>query len=227
MVCWFVGVGGQLLTFLLAPRVLSGGGWPPPMSVIKGYLGNVSLTLDTGTARRAGAVIVGLGWWAAGVSLLVFLAAGLVAVLFGSPMVRAAVITLLAGSVVTWTLAFVLNNASIYYYSLMTPHQLETLPLTRWGTTGSMMLAATVPLAAGVLAQRRPSWGRPAGIAAVGLLVALMVTGFVSPTSPRAGVPWADQVATARNSCAVSGKPGRLTIPPEHWGVVVSCAELE
>ena len=61
MVCWFVGVGGQLLTFLLAPRVLSGGGWPPPMSVIKGYLGNVSLTIDTGTARRAGAVIVGLG----------------------------------------------------------------------------------------------------------------------------------------------------------------------
>jgi len=220
-----IGVGAQALTYLLVPRERVGG-QPPLLSTIYGYLANVSLSVDFGSAQRTGAVLVRLGWWAAAASLLAFLVVGAFAFVYGRSAVRVMLVVLLLGSALSWGLSFVFNNAPSLYYSLMDDDQLRNIRLIRWGTAASMMLASVVPLAAGVLTLRFPRW-QWVGIVGTVVLLGGMSFGFISADYPRDGVGWTTEVDRAQVSCAVPGA-GEQNLPtaPEGWTVVLDCAEV-
>ncbi len=226
VIAWLVGVLLQLWTYLSHPRV-TGAGFPPLDSAIKGFLVNAAMSNGYASGERLGRVIASLGWWTAWAALVGLLAFAAYAIWRGRTPVRIAVVGALYASAASWLGSFYINDNPAYFYGALTNEQLTHLLLVRWGTAAAMLLVSVVPLAAGVLIERSPRrWPFAAGI--VGLMVLVMGASVVSPSNGRAGVPWDVALTAASDECRSTPTLVTIRVPtyPAGWPVPVPCSDL-
>ena len=219
-----VGLAAQVLSTLLAGRSRTAG-LPPPLSIAEGYWANAALSVFTGNGQWTGWLILRFGWWVSLVAVLVFTLFGLYALVFGRPIVRLAVVTLLFGSLAIWCFSYVFNNDANLHYSNFGPERFLDLTLTRYGAVPAMMLASMVPLAVGVLLERRPSLLPLAVVVVVGLAV-VMSLNFVHRDNHRSGEPWRTAVDAARVECGEGAEVVDIPTQPSNWVVPVPCELL-
>jgi hypothetical protein len=219
-----VGLAAQVLSTLLAGRSRTGG-LPPPLSVAEGYWANAALSVFTGNGQWTGWLIFHVGWWVTLVAVLVFTLFGLYAFVFGRPIVRLTVLSLVLGSLVIWCSSYIFNNDANLYYSHFEPERFLDLTLTRYGAVPAMMLASMVPLAVGVLLERRPAL-MPVAVALVIGLTVVMSLNFVQRDNHRSGVPWRLAVDAARAQCLTADPTTDVHTQPDNWVVPVPCARL-
>jgi hypothetical protein len=226
VVCGYaVGLAAQVLSTVLVGRSRTGG-LPPPLSVAEGYWANAALSVFSGNGQWTGWLIFHIGWWVSLVAVLVFTLFGLYALAFGRPIVRLAVVTLVLGSLAIWCSSYIFNNDANLYYSHFEPERFVDLTLTRYGAVPSMLLASMVPLAVGVLLERRPSLF-PVGIAVVVGLAVVMSLNFVHRDNHRSGVGWKEALAEARVECSAEGvETVDIHTQPDSWVVPMPCELL-
>jgi hypothetical protein len=204
-------------------------------STLYGYLINAVMPIWLPQSAIGPALVAGGGAFAL---VLPFVAAAAVAVWHGSPRQRIAVIGLAAGSLTVYGVSIALNPAPFYDYASMSPSQLATVWLARYGVVPSMMLLAiplvavsTVTGRAGVgsalprrippriRARRTPRIRtRPgprttvgatsARLAVVGVVLVLVLAQFVPQYTRRSAGP-AWQPQLASAEKYCEGKPGR------------------
>lgn len=221
---WALGVAGQIITSVLAPRARTDG-FPPWMSVVKGYLASSVLASGTGHGRVVGTAVATVGWWVGVVVLLAFWGLAGLALVRASAPLRAVVLTCVFGSVAAWVLPYVTNNASALYYDDV-PGPPYVLPLVRWGMTASMFLLSLVALAAGSLRARKVRGGRLLSAALIVGMVAVMSVSFLVDNDGREGLYWRDGVAHARQQCATSGGVVRIPTGGTEYAVRMPCYRL-
>jgi hypothetical protein len=221
---WAIGVAGQILTLVLSPRDRTEG-FPPWMSVVKGYLASAVLASGNGHGRVVGTAVHLAGWWVGLAVLLVFWGLATLAFLHASAPLRAALITCVVGSVAAWVLPYATNNVAALYYDDV-PGPPYILPLVRWGMTASMFLLTVIPLAAGSLRARKARGGRLLSTALVAGMVLVMSASFLMDNDGRQGPYWRDGVAQARQQC--EGSTGVVRIPTggTEYAVRMPCDRL-
>jgi hypothetical protein len=139
--------------------------------------------------------------------------------------VRLTVLSLVLGSLVIWCSSYIFNNDANLYYSHFEPERFLDLTLTRYGAVPAMMLASMVPLAVGVLLERRPAL-MPVAVALVIGLAVVMSLNFVQRDNHRSGVPWRLAVDAARAQCLTADPTTDVHTQPDNWVVPVPCARL-
>ena len=225
IVAWGIGMAGQALTYITAPRV-SVPGRPPWLSVAEGYVLDAGMSIVTSRRHILGSVIVNVGWWVGFVwvlALFAFIAAG---VLLGRRPAQAMLLSLVLASVGSWSLSFIINNDAAQYFSLMSPEQLADPRLVRWGTTPSMMLAAAVAITAAVLVERNVRlW--PFALTVVTLMMLAMVLDLTYHRQVE-GLSWSEQVDAAESGCAADpGSVVNLDTQPEDWRLGLPCSVVD
>ena len=226
VLCWTVGVVAQVATTLIAPRAIAVD-YPPLLSTVEGYVLNVGMTLGSISPDILGLVLVRTSWWIGSIGVLLVLASAVLGAVWGECRERVAILALLYGSIVSWTASFVLGANPNFFYSEMTPEQLGEPLLIRWGTAAGLMLGATLFVAGGVAARRRPEWRRGA-FAAIGLIVIVMAANLAG-AEPAAPDSWGTSVDESAATC--SDNPDAVidvTTPPgPEWAVPLPCSVLE
>lgn len=222
MGAWAVGIAFQALTYLTAPRVQTAGR-PPLASIADGYVLQAGMSIVTSRGYLLGQAVATAGWWigfAWVAGILAFAAVGFVQ---GRTPARAMLLTFMLGSLASWTLSLVVNNFPQFYYSQMTPEQLNNLQLGRWATAASLMLAATVPVAVAALIERHPRWW-PAGVTVLGLMMLAMVVNLAHRPVVQ-GPLWSDQIEAGKVVCATTPDATiDITAAPKGWVLGLPCS---
>jgi len=226
VLCWTVGVVAQVVTTLIAPREIADH-YPPLLSTVEGYVLNVGMTLGSLHPGVLGPVLARTSWWIGSIGVLLVFAVAVLGAVWGERRERVAITALLYGSIVSWTASFVLGANPIFFYSEMTPEQLGEPLLIRWGTAAGLMLGATLFVAIGVVARRRPDRRRGA-FAAIGLIVIVMAANLVW-TEPAASDDWERSVDEAAATCTDNPDAVRdvATPPGPDWVVPLPCSVLK
>lgn len=219
VVAWAVGVAAQVVTTMIAPRPRIPGR-PPWMSLILGYVRDVGMSMVTTDPRRLGLAINAVGWWTGFAWVLGLLALAAVGAWFARRDVRVLLAALVLGSVASWSAAFIANNAPSYYFSFLTDSQLLVLPLSRWATAASAMLAATVPVAVSALVERFPRL-RPAGWGVLVLMTAVLLVNL-PPRSSQEYDTWSSQVDHGTGTCQATGDI-KIHAVPDNWRFSIPC----
>jgi hypothetical protein len=220
---WLIGVAAQVATTLIAPRAVATD-YPPAVSTLEGYVLNVGMTLGSNRADVLGWVLRNIGWWVGFLGVAVIVGIAVLGMVRSGLNAAVAIAALLYGSVVSWTASFVLGSNPDYFYSDMTIEQIGNLPLLRWATAASMMLAATIPVTIGGLIDRYERWKAAGG----GLLAVLLVIMSISVRTTDAVEPssWELTAEQAEAQCALEPDAViRLATPPDPtWVVSVPCS---
>lgn len=218
-----VGLGAQILTTVSSPRVAHSGGLA---GALRAYVGQVALP---NFAANRQTMITALGdqalLWEV-LAIVPFLLAALVCFAWGSALQRVAALYLVPGSFVIWVADSYLNGYG------GSPVHSAPFVFIRYAVVPSMLLLASIVLAAQVLIARRVSMA-PIGAIAVAALLLLMVVQYVPTETNRSGGPtWANAIAAARKSCE-SSLPGAdklvVTAPRTKtalWTFPISCERL-
>lgn len=219
-----LGLAAQVVTTLLSPRIAHGGGLG---GVLRNFVAQVVLAnfdANRGVLERL------LGTYAVlweVLALVPFLIALVVVIRFGTPLQRIAVIYLVPGAFVLWTVAGFLNG---WGGASLRP---APFAFVRYAVVPSMFVLASIVLAAQVLIRRHRSVWTAIGVLAASALVVLMLVQFVpSETTRSHGPTWAAAIRAAEKSCTSS--PGSLTreiVTAPHnahalWLVPIRCSQL-
>lgn len=209
---WPIGAGlilglvGQILTTLLAPRP-STASWLGVPSLILGYLYNTVLPMLNPNPYWQAGVLLGFGPIIPALVLLPFVAATIVALVWGTPRQRVLVVTLVLASGAIYAGGALADGGGYFQYAT---HEnvgsFYGLLNSRYGVASGLFLAATVPLAAAVLMARSAARGTRwttvvASIALIGLVVQFGIASTQSTSARSTGVTWSGGVAGAREEC--------------------------
>lgn len=218
---WPIGTGlllgllGQVITTLMLPRP-STAAWQGIPSLILGYLYNTVLPmLNPDTVWQAG-VLLSTGPLIPALVILPFVAASIVALVWGTGRQRILVITLVLASGAVYAGGATIDGGSYFLYAHHTNSWgFEGIQNVRYGVASGFFLAATVPLAGAVLvrlaAERGVRWPRViAWIAVVGLLLQFTLASTQAVSSRESGVSWSGNVAAARQACETL--PGKTVV---------------
>jgi hypothetical protein len=222
-----LGLLGQFIATVQAPRAAASAAPPDVHSVVEGYLLNGVLSLWV-PASTAGRWVADHGWLVGVLALLPLLTVAGWVLWRGEGRQRAIVLVLLAGSVLAWTLAFVLNPNPTLYYGDYTNSQLRSMGYLRYAMVPSMLLLAVVPIAAAV-AWRRSTLTRVAAVLGSIVVALALVAQFAPQNTSRSGGPtWSPQVGDAAKECAARpADPAEpILLAPEGWIVEFPCARL-
>ena len=218
-----VGLVAQLITTLLSPRVAHSGGLG---GALRAYIGQVALP-NFAANREVMTAALGeqaLLWEV--LAIVPFLLAALVCLRWGSPLQRVAALYLVPGSFVLWVVDSYLNG---YGGSPLHP---APFVFIRYAVIPSMLLLASIVLAAQVLASRRAPIAWIGTAAAVALLLLMAVQYVPTETSRSGGPTWASAIAAARKSCesSASGINQLVVTAPRTktalWTFPISCERL-
>jgi len=220
-----VGVVAQIVTSLLSPRQAHSGGLG---GAVRAYIGQTALATYIPDAKLLDSA---LGDWVVLWSILA-IAPFVVALVFvlrrGSPLQRVAVVYLVPGSAVLWTADSFLNG---YGGAALTPH---AFTFVRYAVVPSMMLLASIVVAAQVLLTSPVSAGRIVGGLAAAAVVALLAVHFVPYDTNRShGPTWDAAVERAQTACE-SAPPSAtepITTAPRYgtvrWVFPLPCSRLD
>ncbi len=218
-----VGLVAQIITTLLSPRVAHAGGLG---GALRAYVAQVALP-NFAANRQTMTAALGehaLLWEV--LAIVPFLLAALVCLRWGSPLQRVAALYLVLGSFVIWVVDSYLNG-----YGGSPTHSVPFV-FIRYAVVPSMLLLASIVLAAQVLASRRApiAW---IGTAAVAALVVVMVVQYMPTETNRSDGPtWAKAIGAARKSCesSASGMNQLVVTAPRTktalWTFPISCERL-
>jgi hypothetical protein len=223
-----LGVGAQLATTILWPRVPIENRPPGWLSVVEGYLANAVGSIVQPDGPTLGAFVFDYGWLVLVGIYCVFLAFGLYTIIRGPLLARVATVTFLVGSALSFVAGYVLNPVPAFYYSEFLDADFARLGLVRYAVPSSMFLLAVIPVA--LQTMRTRGW-RIAPLSIGIVIVALSAFHFSSVPNLRSDGPlWVDTVADARELC--EGLPGDAkievrTAPFLAWGVSLRCTTYE
>ena len=218
-----VGLVAQIITTLLSPRVAHAGGLG---GALRAYVGQVALpnfaaNRQTMTAALGEQALV----WEV-LAIAPFVLAVLVCLRWGSALQRVAALYLVPGSFVIWVVDSYLNGYG------GSPLHHAPFVFIRYAVIPSMLLLASIVVAAQVLASRRAPIAR-IGTAAVAALVVLMVVQYIPTETNRSNGPtWANAIGAARKSCesSASGMNQLVVTAPRTktalWTFPISCERL-
>lgn len=232
---WIVRAG--LIAGIVAQLVVTVG-WPraantnPPvdaLSIAYGYLINAVMPLAVPQADL-GHVLAASGPAVAIAVLLAIASAAAYAIVRGTPRQRVLVVAALSGSVLIYVASVVLNPNTFYDYAQLTPAQLSTVWLTRYGVVPSMLLAL-VPAVAATIAFRHRR-GRPWlkwSVVALAAASAVLIAAQLGPQWTRRtdGPAWQPQLAAASAVCSRDDELRFVNLRETiGWKVTVPCADL-
>ncbi|GGL88030.1 hypothetical protein [Nakamurella endophytica] len=217
---WALGAAAQLATVLLS-RAARPADLHDLLSGVDGYALNAAVsTVAAGDPSR---VVAAAGWPAVWALVLVVWAAAAAAAA-RRPAVRLLLATLVLCSAASWALGFFLNLHAAFDYHRLDPAL--GLPLVRWGTAAALLLAATVPVAADVVARLRPALALPVSVA-LAALATVMVIGSAVGVPGETAPSWERQVDRATARCAAGGvRVVPVPTYPAGWRVVLPCSLL-
>ena len=218
-----VGLVAQIITSVLSPRVAHAGGLG---GALRAYVGQVALP-NFAANRQTMTAALGehaLLWEV--LAIVPFLLAALVCLRWGSALQRVTTLYLVPGSFVIWVVDSYLNGYG------GSPIHHAPFVFIRYAVIPSMLLLASIVLAAQVLASRRApiAW---IGTAAVAALVVVMVVQYTPTETNRSDGPtWAKAIGAARKSCesSASGMNQLVVTAPRTktalWTFPISCERL-
>ena len=208
---WVVGLGAQVMAFLLGRARDRGEGHLSLARLGAGYVGNVVLGGLGETGEPRPPMYAAMRLLVAAVLFLVVLVLGFIA-LRRSPH-RWLALCMLALSVASWMLAVLQNNSIKFGWQMY---------LLRWGTTASMALLTAWVLA--LLEARAPDWVK-IGVAAIAL--AMILRGFPATALPRGATTPGFSLAleAARQTCSTSSEAS-VPIWPDSWIIRIPCARV-
>ena len=218
-----VGLVAQIITSVLSPRVAHAGGLG---GALRAYVGQVALP-NFAANRQTMTAALGehaLLWEV--LAIVPFLLAALVCLRWGSALQRVTTLYLVPGSFVIWVVDSYLNGYG------GSPIHHAPFVFIRYAVIPSMLLLASIVLAAQVLASRRAPIAL-IGTAAVAALVVVMVVQYTPTETNRSDGPtWAKAIGAARKSCesSASGMNQLVVTAPRTktalWTFPISCERL-
>ncbi len=198
----------QVATAVLSPRE-STAVWRGALSHVQGYLHNTVLPMLNPNPAWQAETIVSTGAVVPVLVLLPFVAAGVVALVWGNGRQRILAVTLAVASVAIYVGGATIDGSPAFGYAHLDHSDgFEGILNSRYGVSSGMMLAALVPLAAAVLVARSAT--RPlravqfrfaAWFAVVGLTIMFAVASTQSVSDRSSGVTWSGGIAAARLEC--------------------------
>jgi hypothetical protein len=213
------GIAWQVATTLLAPRA-SDPAWPGLLSLVEGYLINTTLPMYEADPTSAIAVVQSSGVLVPALVLVPFAVAAVVAFALGSGWQRVAVVTMLVGSVGVYAGGAIVDGTmGVDYEDNYGPDFFDGYINLRYGVPAGMLLAATVPVLAGVLASRVAARRRSrvlatgtAAVALAALVAGFVLVGFGASSSRGAAGTWSEQIDALVGSACVDAPPGEETV---------------
>ncbi|MET4099411.1 hypothetical protein ABIB37_001648 [Agrococcus sp. UYP10] len=229
---FLLGLGGQALSWLLAPR---GGYDGVPIGipdVVVGWLSNVVMPTLQPTEQGIREAFAAQGPIAAAPILAVFTIAALVVIVWGSWRARIAGAVVLLASASSFGGSLLASPIEQFQYaSFRGDDWLTAIVDLRYGGAAGMLLAAIVPIAASVSVERlRGRWlavAKP--VLALGLAAFVGAMAWQSPDtgSHRIGVePWSVQVDRQAAACEGGDAPEDLLIAPYNRALVLDCPSI-
>ncbi|MGY3126882.1 hypothetical protein ACVWW9_000381 [Agrococcus sp. UYP33] len=229
---FLLGLGGQALSWLLAPR---GGYDGVPIGipdVVVGWLSNVVMPTLQPTEQGIREAFAAQGPLAAAPILAVFTIAALVVIIWGSWRARIAGAVVLLASASSFGGSLLASPIEQFQYaSFHGDDWLTAIVDLRYGGAAGMLLAAIVPIAASVAVERlRGRWlavAKP--VLALGLAAFVGAMAWQSPDtgSHRIGVePWSVQVDRQAAACGGGDAPEDLLIAPYNRALVLDCPSI-
>ncbi|MFE4950599.1 hypothetical protein ACFQ9V_10900 [Leifsonia sp. NPDC056665] len=228
------GMVAQLVVTLAWPRAENTNPAVDPLSIAYGYLINAVLPLAV-PQSQLGHVLAATGPAVALLVLAVVLATALYVVLRGTRGQRLLVAAALAGSVLLYIVSVATNPNTFYDYAGLTPTQLDSVWLTRYGVVPSMLLALVPAVAASIAYGRRrfrrgrAQWPAWSVLAAAGLCAALILAQLGPQWTRRSDGPaWQPQVASAAEQCRRDDELKFVNLRETiGWKVTVPCRYLD
>ncbi|ROR64899.1 hypothetical protein [Agrococcus jenensis] len=229
---FLLGLGGQALSWLLAPR---GGYDGVPIGipdVVVGWLSNVVMPTLQPTEQGIREAFASQGPLAAAPILAVFSIASLVVIIWGSWRARIAGAVVLLASASSFGGSLLASPIEQFQYaSFRGDDWLTAIVDLRYGGAAGMLLAAIVPIAASVAVERlRGRWLAVATpVLALGLVAFVGAMAWQSPDtgSHRIGVePWSVQVDRQAAACEGGDAPEDLLIAPYNRALVLDCPAI-
>ena len=218
-----VGLVAQIITTVLSPRVAHSGGLG---GALRAYIGQVALP-NFAANRQVMTAALGeqaLAWEV--IAIAPFLLAALICLRWGSPLQRITALYLVPGSFVIWVVDSYLNG-----YGGSPTHNAPFV-FIRYAVIPSMLLLASIVLAAQVLVSRQAPLAR-IGAVAVAALVVMMAVQYIPTETNRSGGPtWASAIAAAQSSCESSvSATHQFVVTAPHtktalWTFPISCKRL-
>ncbi len=229
---FLLGLGGQALSWMLAPR---GGYDGVPIGipdVVVGWLSNVVMPTLQPTEQGIREAFAAQGPLAAAPVLAVFVLAALVVIIWGSWRARMAGAVVLLASASSFGGSLLASPIEQFQYaSFRGDEWLTAIVDLRYGGAAGMLLAAIVPIAASAAVERlHGRWrsvARP--VLALGLAAFVGAMAWQSPDtgSHRIGVErWSAQVERQQAACASGGAPEDLLIAPYNRALVLDCPSI-
>jgi hypothetical protein len=221
-----LGLAGQGVGMLVAPREQINEGDRGPLSLAEGYLVDAVAGAWTGSEHVVGDLVLHHGLLPLVPTVLPFVIAAAYVLRRGRPEHVLTGGALLVASLVIWTAAGLLNPWPGLEYLSYVDLQWERFELVRYGIVPALLLVAIVVLAADVAhdrGHRLTSW------AVLGALAVAAGVAFDVPHQTRDDGPrWDDEVEIARERCEPARPSAGLSVPiaPDGWWVDLRCAEL-
>ena len=220
-----VGLLAQIVTSLVSPRSSHSGGLG---GAIRAYIGQTGLASYIPDAKLLDAALGHLAVLWLALAIAPFAVAFVYVLRRGSWLQRITVIYLVPGSAVLWTADSYLNG---YGGAALTPHAFS---FVRYAVVPSMMLLASVVVAAQILLSRSSRPGRVVGAVAAVAVVTLLAVHFVPYDSNRShGPAWDTAIDHAQTACesAAPSASQPITTAPKYgtvrWVFTVPCSRLD
>ncbi len=203
---FLLGLAGQVLTTLLLPRS-STASWLGIPSLVLGYLYNTVLPMLGPNPYWQADLLLATGPIVPAILLLPFVAATIVALIWGTPRQRLLVVTLVLASGAIYAGGALADGGAFFLYAEhANVGSFYGILNSRYGVASGMFLAATVPVAAAVLWARHETrevrWPAVvAWVAVIALAVQFTISSTQSESARLTGVTWSGGVAAAREEC--------------------------
>ncbi|MGC5076983.1 hypothetical protein [Agrococcus sp. DT81.2] len=229
---FLLGLAGQALSWLLAPRRGYEGVPIGIPDVVVGWLANVVMPTVRPEEQGIREAFAAQGPLAAAPILAGFALAALVVLVWGSWRARLAGAVVLLASASSFGGSLLASPIEQFQYASMQGEDwLTAIVDLRYGGAAGMLLAAIVPIAAAVSVERLSGrWlllARP--VLALGLAAFIGAMAWQSPGagSHRSGVePWSEQIARQAAACERGQDPGVLFIAPYNRELVLDCPSI-
>lgn len=231
---WFVRVGlllgllGQLIATVVAPRASGTTSLPSVVSVVWAYLTQVVLAVWTGSSQLAAQAMLVGGFPVLVLAVLPIVAAVAYALVRGTPEQRVMTIALVAGSLVSFAASFGLNVASARDYSRFASADWLMFYFLRYSVLPSILLGGAGIIALSIMHSR--------GLRVISwLLIAVTLLVVIPPffpgegTARSASAPWFVELEVARQACLAPGAPTRYAIPVapgRQWAATLPCSTI-
>jgi len=223
---WACGALVQGITYMAEPGRDRGGRFDSWWRAVKGYVVEAVSTDFYPTGRRLPPMVQSYGFWFGVIVGVLILGAAVAASRLGPPAVRAAAVTAVWVSVLSWFVSYYINTHRRFTVVFADPFH-RSVPAARWGTAAAMLLAAVIPLAVDSLIRRRPRWRMVGSGLLLTVALTLIATSSAGQLHADRSRSWSGAVAHGARECRAHPTTNiKIAINPDTWFVSMPCRRL-